>query len=758
MSVLPEVAALLAWLLLCALTCGSAAVCWLGVAPGTRVERLMVVAATGVTLLGATVFLLLLFGVYQRASSVALPVACGLYLATLALRRDPRLLRLLAPTPRAEKAAPLADRVAIGACAALLVLAGVDALTSPHTGWDAVIQWDKWAADWGRRTHLSNYAYAFPQMLPMFTSLAYKLAGQGGAILPPATFAVHALHPFLGLLLLLALVRLAAAFRVACWPLLLVVFGSRTVRQSLSIGGVDVLVTALTAAAAAWTVALLAAPERATRAAGWLAALLLAGAFATKPTGLFATVASLATLLAWKRWPPEGTRASPFSRADGLRLALVPPLLAAPLYGWALYADLTYRLDRLDPRELHYFFARMGSILRSAADVARPRAGDSAQVALETLDRAVADYGVPRASLGVLLAGALIVLVCAAGERRARGLVAPALAYLALWMATFSYDVRNLMPALPFFGVVLACGLERARAAARRPALGRVIGVSMALVAALPAWAALGEAGRTLAGLVSGPRALPTRLRAIESGVDAKVATFFPDEWDDYAFIKSTGLDRGARYVIAAGPLYRLFSGGAYPISVFWWGHAKPGDLYVSYVKLDRGPLHVQDWFLVRATPYRRTYVHGPHARSVPLDALSLEGPRPPLVRAKSPGRLVVRYSGVQGLVGHDVLADRPAPGSSVLWQLVVEGRWPDPRLRPAVRADDPALIDAPRTSLSVERLPDGRVAYAGLVTLSRRPVSGKRLLVGAVSDEAGPHLRVRAFRVWIRPALAPPG
>jgi hypothetical protein len=756
MTMLPEVLALLAWLLLCACAPGAAAVGLLRGSLEGRAERAMVVVAVSVTLLGAVVFGLLFLGLYERWITLALLAACGVYLSWLATRHDPRWLALWAQPTRRDPTPTSLDGPMLALCAVTLALAFAGALVSPATWWDAAIHWDKWAADWGRRSDLHNYPYAYPQVLPMFTSLAYKLAGQGGLLLPSAAFAVHALHPLFGLLLLLALVRLAAVLGLPRWALLLAVFGSRTVREHLVAGGVDLFLTAMTAVAAAFALTVLRDPERGTPGRWRLVTLLLAGALAIKPTGAMASAVVLATCAAWHVWPPAGSALVPWSRSMLSRLALVPVLLVTPFYAWAWYADVTYDLARLDPRELHYLFVEMGPILARATAVARPTAVDATQVLLETLYRPVADYGFPRAWLVPVLALVLGLLAAATRDRRTRGLVLPVLAYLVVWTKILSYDVRNLIPALPFLGLALVCGAQHLRARATRSAARRALGAVMVMAVAYPLWGLLADMGRSGASLIKGPLSWSQRWRALESDLDTKVATFFADQWPDYAFIKDMGLDQRARHVVASGPLYRLFTNGVYPLSLFWWGHLQPGDLYVHYYWIEPGPAQIDDWFLVRtSTGCCKTYVYGPQAKRVPLDQLLATGPRPQPARAALTQRLV-QFTGPESLVAYDVLAERPPPGASVLWQLVAEERTPDPRIRPVVLAQDPTRVDWSRTSFMVDDRAGAGLTYSGIVTLTRESNPGDwraSLLVGAASEEAGPRLHVRGFRVWVRSA-----
>lgn len=736
----PETIALLLWLVLCGVAAGLAAARALGADWSDRVARLMAVCAAGPSLLGGAVFGLLLLGLYTRWTAVALPLMCCVYLVST---RGPQRA---APEPGGRRRSPV-DRAFIALCALLLVADFASASTSPPTWWDAIIHWDKWAADWGRRTHLHNYPYAYPQALPMFASLAYKLAGDGAQILPASAFAVHALHPLLGALLLMAVVRLADAFDLPAWPVLLTVFGSRTARDHLVAGGVDLFVTTLTAVAAALALHALRAAEPPTPGQRRMLVLLLAGALAAKPTGLMAILAALAALLSWRARPPDGMRIHAWRRADVLRLALVPGLLAAPFYAWALYADLTYRIERLDPRELHYMFVAIGSILSSATTVAQPRAASATQVLLETLHRPVVEYGYPRALLVPVLVATLAWLIAAARDRRARGLLAPVLVYLGAWLAILSYDVRNLLPALPFLGLTLACGAQRLRAASARPTYARALGGATLALAAFPAWGLLGDTGRAWANLGTGPHALGARLAAMRADVETRIATHFADEWDDYAFIRRVGLDRRAQHVIAGGPMYRFFAQGAYPITIFWWGVLAPGDVYVNYVWIERGPAErgahaILDWFLVRATPVRRTFVYGPQSARVPLTRLRSARLAPPSVVGAEPDETL----------SYDVLRRRPAPGATVLWQLVVEGRALDARVRPVVLPSDASLVDWQRTSVASAAHAGDLLTYGGLITLTRAPrASGARLLVGVAGADQLARLRLRELRVWVR-------
>ena len=128
-------------------------------------------------------------------------------------------------------------------------------LCEPPRFWDGIVTWDKWAMDWGHRHSLRGYLFAYSQLLPMFSSLAYKLLATVDGDLPPALCGVHALHPLLGLVLLTAMWRLARLLGLPAWAALIALFGTRVLQDHVGAGTADLLVTTLGTTAVALHVA-----------------------------------------------------------------------------------------------------------------------------------------------------------------------------------------------------------------------------------------------------------------------------------------------------------------------------------------------------------------------------------------------------------------------------------------------------------------------------------------------------------------------
>jgi hypothetical protein len=735
---------------------GAALLCRLRFTPRSRIDGLLATVAVSVTATGTAVHLLLLCGAYTPWTAAALLGLPAAYLLALAWRGDARLRGLWhgASAEAADRPPSRLDRAALGACAALLLACFVAALSSPPTLWDGIMTWNRWANDWGRRRDVHGYLFGYPQLLPMFSSIVYKLTGAHRELLPPATFALHALHPLLGTALLLAVWRLARLLGVPAWAALLGVFGAEALREQLASGTADLLVTTLSAVG----VALYLAPLRGARghrgADLIVVGIVLFGAVAAKTSGLVASLTVLCVHLSYRRWLPAGITRPGLASGAAVVAAALPALLYAPFLLQQFHAAATTPARAVDPTGVNFRITDVLGVLLSVTA--------STHVDQTMVERLSSTWGVAPRFADVT--GALLIVAGAGAclERRTRPLIGPVLVHLAIWSRTLSYDLRNLLPSLPLLVLALAGGgaaLGRL-AGGRAPARQRLFAWGLGLALVPPALGLGREIGALVTILGGEGQGLGVRLRALRDGLDARVRLFFPGDYADYVFVRDLDLPRRGARLIAASNLYRFFPNASYPLTTpFDWGRYRAGDVYVA---LDpwRPPGSQERWTTVRPRrpATQLTLVYTPTARAVPPASLRLTGVSPPVLRRAGDGFAVVRFSGPQSLVAYDALSDRPPPGAWIVWRLVGRTTAAPGEIRPFHLAYDPAVVDA-RVSTVVAEGPaeeGGSVTWSGLLVLradhplSTRPEDG--LFVGVLSERPGTHLRITAFTLSIIP------
>lgn len=700
----------------------------LGFEARSRVDGALAVVALGLTGSGSAVYLLLLLGGYTRWTAAVLLVAPALWLLKLGLRRDPRLRRLWPATSDQRVNPPVSrlDQAALALCALWLALAFVDAATSPPRFWDGIVTWDKWAMDWGRRRDLHGYLFSYAQLLPMFSSLAYKLLGTVDGDLPPAMCGVHALHPLLGVALLAAAWRLARLLGLPAWCVLLALFGTRALLDHVGSGTADMLVTTLGAIAVMLHVASWDDPRLAARSP--VVAIALFGSLSAKATGVCAGLSLLALHAAWRRDPaPMGAPPVAPTRALAWQVTAAAVLATLPLVQ-QLVASLTVPNAALDPTEVNFRLLAMRGMLTSARD--------SDTTMADALLELAGSWGAHQGP--VLALGLGILVLGAALDRRMRWLCLPVAAHVLLWSRALSYDLRNLMPSLPFLALVLAGG---GRFLARRAVsrLERFGGAALALgLASIATWSIATGVQRQVQELTQRDFGLRERLAALRDGVDARVFQFFLHYHGDYTYLRALDPGRHGSRLLAASPLYRCFPGAGYPISAFPWARLRAGDVYVAWPRWQPGN---NAWTLVREDPrsQQRTWILTPRPHRVPHHQLLLTGTHPPRALRQTPHFTLVRFAGHQSLVVFDVLRLAPPPGSWIAWRLETETA--DAGIEPLHMAYDPDIIDAAASTTMIEPASQGLGrTYSGLLVLRDRPLSTRPtdgLLVGIVSGHA---------------------
>lgn len=715
------------------------------------------------------VFLLLFCGLYYRLTALAVlgvPLIGIAWMSRqrLAERRSDRRER---PRQFVSTIAGL-DLAVVSAVAIFLLLCWIDAASSPFTGWDAAVSWDKWACDWGRRHSLWGYLVgAYPQAGPMFYSVLYKLTGTSAEPLSHPQFAAHAFQPVIAAILLLTIYRLACLCRVAPWGVMLTVFGSAALRQRIGSGDADLLLTAAMAgsivvyigySARAWTTK--------HGVSVVLAAVLFVATF-TKVNGLFAPLFVLA-LAACDRRCEEGNSAddAPESENKGelppqlevvqrhsprlrdLSFALlIPILVSGSFYVEQIASAITLSPSQLNTREVNFNPLRMPEILRATADSTFAGHGPLTRLWGATR-RLVGSYDLlgPLSVPALILAG-LALVVCIRRQRLGVLVLVCAGGFL-VWVRWASYDVRNFLPFVPILGLCACAGLGGLLdAAAKHTAIRALLVLCVATVGTNLGFSLMRE-NLTLASMFRGdPSAFARRMDTIKGGMDERVALYFPRQSPTYAFLRSLPMARRATSLFATDPMYRWFATGIYTLCA---GERKylPGDLYVS---AEPNPSMDVRWTMIQDEVYR-VWLNEVSPRKVPLSRLLLTGKTPPRMKDLSAAGLNLELDGSSGLIMYNLEDRKLLGGSAVVWSAVVAGSVPNPEIRPSYESYDPEILDTSRTRVAVDtsRSKQGLLTYSGILTFSGKPLAAdlnRRILVGIESSQDAGALRILDFQ-----------
>ena len=279
----------------------------------------------------------------------------------------------------------------------------VDAATSPFHVWDTVVSWDKWATDMAARTNLYRYPQGgYPQLLPMFNSLIYKVTGHYGSGLPDDQYALHAFQPVLGFVLIAASIRAAQLFAVPIWSVLILVFGFQTIQQAMTSGSADLLVSIFFVLSIILYVAWKKGDWEARLSGVPLFIACLFGSLFTKATGSFAELGFLIySLLAGRT--ADGTVAIRRLSAAALTITLLMPILLAVPFYLAQYDAGHWSAESLNPYETKFLMGPQLSHLQR--DTNRSHGNEMLLNRLTgSAGRFLKNYDVPEQCLYVLAA------------------------------------------------------------------------------------------------------------------------------------------------------------------------------------------------------------------------------------------------------------------------------------------------------------------------------------------------------------------
>ncbi|MES2611346.1 MAG: hypothetical protein V4679_13940 [Pseudomonadota bacterium] len=353
------------------------------------------------------------------------------------------LARCFRHVQRAEPAFPVKhswhrDAIGMAAVAVALVLFVQDAAHS-HPGvfeaWDTICSWNRWAVEWHRQI-LPIYTAGYPQLLPT------ALAGLYGWIDPQAAEPVARLFlllfPALPCLLFVDGYRRwrddAFLWGCAAW-LVLLRFAFRGMADS---GYADVPVACFVAVTAYLLLLGCRGVDRGVVLT--LAAISAAAALLTKQPGG----------IAWLLW--LGTAAALVQRrqlswSSAFAKALIFLLIAAPWYLWTAWRIWT----GVDITNIDYLVGSIHADRNWGQRIGRALQGP--------LMDALAGFG--SATMAACVIVALLVMACKRSDGR-RLIFGVCLPYLLLWASLFSYDIRNLLPAVVPVAWALGIGVRSA--------------------------------------------------------------------------------------------------------------------------------------------------------------------------------------------------------------------------------------------------------------------------------------------------------
>ncbi|MBC7619771.1 MAG: hypothetical protein H7293_12450 [Candidatus Saccharibacteria bacterium] len=312
-------------------------------------------------------------------------------------------------------------------------------IPSPFSAWDTVVSWNRWALDWyeGR---LPRHTYGYPQLIPASWGTSYLWLGSSRVDMFAKAF--MGLFP-VGVVILFfdrywRFRQLASLVAVVLWCLLVV----KVFPDLMDSGYVDIAVTFFIALTAHLIILIHRGhlPSR----VGWcLVACAASAALLTKQSGVLAVLLALCGFLWTKRKSIDtaSSRVGDFACLLGLMSLLVAP--------WLIHLFLQFS-SGADASNVSYVTSNIYGNETLPARVWRSVS--------RTLPAALVPLGYVE---GWLVAGGLL-MVLALRDSLGRVSALIAVAYGLVWAAYFSYDIRNILPAVPFACLAIGIGVEQA--------------------------------------------------------------------------------------------------------------------------------------------------------------------------------------------------------------------------------------------------------------------------------------------------------
>jgi len=710
------------------------------------VDLVLAAFAVGTSALAAAVFILLLAHLYTAPVAAILLLAPLCYLAWQFFTGNisawlPEERSVLAGLPDS-----MADRVVAVLCLLFLLLGVVECLVSPILVWDAVVSWDKWATEWAQRTNMSDRKLAmYPQLMPMVSSLLYKLTGTAREPLPLSQFALHAFHPVTGIVLLLSTLRLATILRVAAWPAILVYFGSTTMAAIAKAAIGDLFSSVFMLLCVTLTLSFLHGGVAANRLSGVFFFLLFFGAVFSKANNLVVLLLPLALWFMHRRGRPDSPALS-----RGMTVGIGFAVLLFSAFVVHQLSNSGTPVDRLHMDELNFEPANVSSEL--AGKTASLFPGSFATRVAKTAQMLLADYGAAEWLHWPMALTALTLLCAASLVPRLWPLTILVLVQFGIWGYFTAYDTRNLAPALPLAGIVLAGGFavlsERAVSLDGPKGFGSFI---LSIVAVISCWT-LGY--RVVAEIERSARLVSTQwngnVAAMDAPFPARMQRFFPMEFAGYQFIQAVRPLREATHLMAGYHLYRWLPNGGYPLSTWNENGFLPGDgaAFLASIVPHRRAFY-RRLTQVYHDGQQRLYLVDRDPIVLKPDQLVAGGDNPPRPVGDGAGQWSIPAGKGGGWLGYDVPTAQWKKGDSLTWRVTLSGDLPDPAAASSFFEAESAASWDPATSRAVSdtaRSAERLALYSGIVTFTGSPTG--KLRVGVRLPASATPVTVKEFRI----------
>jgi hypothetical protein len=727
---------------------------WVGFSSDSRADLLVGSVSCSLAYWGLLSLLLGYLGLYFKGA-VLVALLAPLVLLGVARRSDRHGFAELSVMRQPAESSPLglADRAVLAMVFLYLALALVDASTSPYTQWDPLVSWDKWAVDWARRTSVRDYLFGpHGQLLPIVSSISYKLAGSFDETLPIQTFVNHGVQTVFGLVFVVATLRLTRLWALPLWPVLTGLFGLTFFRDYVTSGHADMLLVSLEVVALTLLVGYLKGRWTVQGSVAWVLVPVLAAILLTKASGLLWLGLLILLSLQFRREDPEQfRRVLPRPVKTGVVVVCLAAGCGGFYYGPQYYLDRTFDVRRADPSEHVFTFDAVQTALKTDTEAAAR--GHSLLGQLGAVKPRVFDaYGLrPKftRALGLVF---LFWAASSLADRRFRVIVPVAIGYSAVFAKVAAYDLRNALPALVLFALSLSGGVATwERIASGRRWLRWAIAALAAVALVLGAFALLSGVGAMATRLLSGPLTVRARIHSLAQPPEARVRLFFAEYVPDLEFLEATAVYPRARHVYIASGLYRFVSHGVYPLKMLDWGLSTRGDVFGG---LGVVPSGLARWTQVKAGVHR-FWVLDPPEMPVDRAPIVLSGAHPPGLLSRAPGGVEVEFSGSQSVVGWPVSEPPAMSRGSVVWRVTLEklndvgpirafyGTFIDSRVNAHINQPGTAIVSEPTPAA------DGSLSYSGILTLEqlRRPLeSTDAVLVGIECAARGQRVRIKQF------------
>jgi hypothetical protein len=370
--------------------------------------------------------------------------------------------------------------------------------------------------------------------------------------------------------------------------------------------------------------------------------------------------------------------------------------------------------------------------LRHTAESAH-RAEGVGQI-LESGSMVLSNYFVPPAGRGAAGLALLALAMLSAGNRRLWPALLTALAMSAVWLRFASYDVRNLVPAIPLLAFPVTHGGARLLAmfpenrAVRRGLLASALCV-------LAAGATIVAPGTLRAIRAADPgRRVLLRVAAQSQEMPERVKMFFPEDYRMWHFLSRLRLLSAASRLVAVAPIYRWHANSIYGACSYDPAVLAPGDLFVA-IEPYRPP--VGTWTMLQNSTSLRAWLWERRPVAVDPSAAKLHS--------------TDRGSPDAALAIHSLPADAASAGLSIVWRVDVEAGQAGSGLRACAAMPGTGRSDPEASGFSVDagNAASGTVSYSG--TLAIRPSAsghaGDAIRFGLCGNPARNAAAIRAFQ-----------